>query len=828
MNQNKPETSIPHLVPRALLRHLHLVVLLTAGCASAGSAPDALPSAEAPVNAMAPAVVELPAIESVAIEAVPSSDTRTADATAVAMPAVSADSAPSPASAIATPVAASTALAQSPVASAAELPAASTDAIQHPALTDAVTARAAPNVEPGTAKFLNEDAANRRPAESSAAGEVVFNFEAESLPAVVKAILGDLLQENYVIAPGLAGQVTFATAKPISSDQAMGVLEMLLAWNNATLVYRDGRYTVLPVAQAVPGNLVPRTGPVTTAKGYEVRAVPLKYISATAMQEVLTPYARAGAILKADNTRSMIVIAGTRADLENYLQTIETFDVDWLAGMSVGVYPLERVEAATVVPELEKIFGDGGPTPLAGLFRFMPIERINAVLVITPQPEYLSQAESWLGRLDRGGSESGSQLFVYYVKNVKAVDLGDKLSEVFGSAGAASAKSPSSVGRVAPGGSVEIKSINSQQGRREVANEAKAEPNTSLQPSSSEGINIASSDDIRITSIEESNALMIRATPGQYESILGAIKRLDIVPLQVHIEAKILQVSLTGALSSGVRSFFENATGLNPPAPTTGGATTTAPTGLFTGSRPSRPGIWRSHAGTFSGEGLAWTFLKSNTEVFLSALQSAGNTKVLSAPSIVVLNNKTASLNSGTQIPVNSTSFQPTGSINGGTGSANGSFNSTQFRDTGITLDVTPRVNPGGLVYMEIREEKSVPGAASSAVNGNVSVDKSTIETEVAVQSGETVVLAGLIEDTNTSGRSGVPGLMKIPLLGRLFGTKENSSTRTEILVLITPTVIDSSESAHNLTIEYQSRFKGIQPLLHPKSEHHQGKDKAD
>ncbi|PIV32756.1 MAG: type II secretion system protein GspD [Lysobacterales bacterium CG02_land_8_20_14_3_00_62_12] len=820
MNQNPTVMRSLTDALTALLRTLPGLLLLAAGCANSGGSREALASAEAPAATVAPAASEAavaipaPVAASGADPATPVAETKVVpDATAAA--AVQADPAP----ATAAPVAASAALAQPSVVSTANLPAAtSADAIQPSVVTDAVTVRSAAHVEPGTAKFLNEDAANRRPADSTAAGEVVFNFEAESLPAVVKAILGDLLQENYVIAPGLAGQVTFATAKPISADQAMGVLEMLLSWNNATLVYRDGRYTVLPVAQAVAGNLVPRTGPITTAKGYEVRAVPLKYISATAMQEVLTPYARAGAILKADNTRSMIVIAGTRADLGNYLQTIETFDVDWLAGMSVGVYPLERVEAATVVPELEKIFGEGGPTPLAGMFRFMPIERINAVLVITPQPEYLSQAESWLGRLDRGGSESGAQLFVYYVKNVKAVDLGDKLSEVFGSAGNAGARSPASVGRVAPGGSVEIKSINSQQGRKDAASEAKAESRASLQPSSSEGISISSSDDIRITSIEESNALMIRATPGQYESILGAIKRLDIVPLQVHIEAKILQVSLTGELSSGVRWFFENATGL------TGSGTSAAD---FNAIRPNR-GVWNSFAGSFtSTAGLAWTFLKNNQEVFISALQSAGNTKVLSAPSIVVLNNKTASLNSGTQIPVNSTSFQPIGGTTGGTTGGNNSFfNSTQFRDTGITLDVTPRVNPGGLVYMEIREEKSVPGAASSAVNGNVSVDKSTIETEVAVQSGETVVLAGLIEDTRTSSRSGVPGLVKIPLLGRLFGNNSNGSTRSEILVLITPTVIDSSESARNLTIEYQSRFKGIQPLLHPQPEPQKGKHK--
>ncbi len=679
---------------------------------------------------------------------------------------------------------------------------------------DAEPTAARAKVEVGTGKFLNEEAATRRSPESDASGEVVFNFEAESLQSVVKAILGDILQENYVIAPGLSGQVTFATAKPISSDQAMSVLEMLLAWNNATLVYQDGRYTVLPMAQAIPGNLVPRTGPTIQARGYEVRAIPLKYISATAMQELLTPYARAGAILKADNSRSMIVLAGTRSDLDNYLQTIETFDVDWLSGMSVGIYPLERVEAATVVPELEKIFGEGGPTPLAGLFRFMPIERINAVLVITPQPEYLGRAEEWLRRLDRGGSESGAQLYVYYVKNVKAVDLGDKLTEVFGggSSGSGSGARPSGIGSVAPGQeAVEIKSTNTGMRDRPAP-----EPKNNLQPASNEGISVVSSEDIRITSIEESNALMIRATPGEYEAILGAIKRLDIVPLQVHIEAKILRVDLSGELRFGVKWFFERESE---------NAANTAYRNLRRADNERRQAanlplrnVWSSAAGSVSGSsGLAWTFLNTEAEAIVDMLQKRGNAQVLSAPSLVVLNNKTASINSGTSIPVSSVSLGNTGGVindPNNPGGVSNAFTQVQYRDTGITLDVTPRVNPGGLVYMEIKQEKSVPGLASDGVNGNPPVDKSTIQTEIAVQSGETVVLAGLIEESESVSKGGIPGLVNIPVLGRLFGTTSKISSRQEILVLIKPTVIDSAESARTLTDEYQKRFKGLQPIL--------------
>lgn len=664
-------------------------------------------------------------------------------------------------------------------------------------------------VQRGTGIFINAEAAKRRAPDVAGQGDVVFNFEGESLQAVIKAILGDLLGHNYVVAPGVQGQVTFSTAKPISMDQAMGVLEMLLAWNSATLVYKDGRYTVLPIAQAIPGNLIPRVGPAADARGYEIRVVPLKYIAATAMQEMLQPYARQGSIIKADNTRSMILIAGIRSDLEAYLQTIEIFDVDWLAGMSVGVFPLERVEATTVVPEMEKIFGEGGPTPLAGLFRFLPIERINAVLVITPQPDYLDDAEEWLRKLDRGGSESGSQLYVYYVKNVKAVDLAEKLTEIFtGQKAASGGAQPRGVGGVVPGvESVEIKSSNKSEPPRE--------PAVARQTSSNDGISIVQSDEIRITSIEESNALMIRATAGEYDSILGAIKRLDIVPLQVHIEAKVLQVDLTNKLSFGVKWFFENASG-------------SADALRYRNLRRANPvrDVWSSAAGQASGAGLAWTFLNVEAEAFLDALQSESNVQVLSAPSLVVLNNKDASINVGKQIPVVSAVFNP---YSGGTGTTdpngggvggvnNGSQSYVQFRDTGIKLEVTPRVNPGGLVYLEISQEESTPESTPDPT-GNVAVNQRTIQTEIAVQSGQTVLLGGLIRETASDGHAGVPGLVKIPLIGKLFGSSNKDFLRQELLVLITPTVIDSAEAAQDMTDEYRKRFKGLKPLLNKKDQ---------
>lgn len=674
-----------------------------------------------------------------------------------------------------------------------------------------------PIIERGTGEFFNPTVARRGPG-GGESGDVTFNFENTPIQAVVKSVLGDLLQESYVIAPGVQGNVTFSTARPISLDQARAVLETLLAWNNLAMIYRDGRYTILPSAQAIPGNLVPRSGPASAQRGFDVRVVPLRYIAATEMQKVLAPYVRQGAIVNADNARNLIVLAGSSVEMRNYLETIELFDVDWLRGMSIGMFPLERVEVKTVLPDLEKIFGEGGQTPLAGMFRFLPIERTNSILVITPQPEYLERAREWIARLDRGGNEAGSQLFVYYVKNVKAKDLAGNLSDIFGggSGSGSGSTQEASIGAVVPGvESVEIKSLNAGSGPDR---QPPATPAATQAPAAGgSGISIVGGDDVRITAIEESNALLIRASPSQYDSILAAIKRLDIEPLQVHIEAQVVQVNLTGNLEFGVRWFFQNAT--------SGDAALAFRRDIrgFGTENERRNGVWNSFAGTAGQDGLNWTFLTTSAEALVKALESQSRVQVLSAPSVLVLNNKQASVNVGTQIPVVSSFINPgTGIVNPGQPGQPGqptqpvagfgqSF--VQFRDTGLILNVTPRVNPGGLVYLEIKQEESnIAGAPDPT--GNVPIARRVIETEVAVQSGETLVLGGLIKEDRNTGQDGVPGLMRIPILGRAFSRSTTGTIRQELLVLLRPTVISSTDEARSLTDEYRIRFENVRPLL--------------
>jgi general secretion pathway protein D len=687
------------------------------------------------------------------------------------------------------------------------------------------------SVNPGSGKFINEDIARRVPPGPGEAGDVTFNFEGESLHAVVKAILGEFLQQNYVIAPGVQGTVTFSTAKPLRGDQALSILEMLLRWNNATMVWQDGRYTILPVAQALPGNLTPRIGSPRNARGYEVRAVPLQFISAIEMEKLLKPYAKPEGVVQVDAARNMLVLAGTRAELENYQQTISTFDVDWLEGMSVGVFPLLQAEAAKTVTELEKIFGDGSNTPLAGMFRFMPLDGINAVMVITPQPKYLAKVEEWLQQLDLGGGQAGQRLYVYDVKNVKATDLAATLGDIFGgSVGSSVTRADSPSGdRLMPGlEPVEIRTVggsgnvspspgtDSKEGNTGAASNrssnsygggdgAAARGDTGPTVDASGGISLGASDEVRISASEESNALLIMATSSQWESIRRVIERLDTIPLQVHIEAKIIRVALNDQLNYGVQWFFEN------------GITDAGLRG-----RAANRDIWGDIGGSFgtvSNDGalqaLGWTFLGPNAQALVSILDAVSDTTILSAPSLVVLNNKTANIDVGQQIPVASSFYGGVGTNDpNNPNNPNTNTNSyVQFRQTGITLSVTPRVNPGGLVFMEIEQQESAPADDGVTIGGNPSVDNRSINTEVAVQSGETLVLGGLIKTIDTESQGGFPGLSRIPLIGGLFGQRKKSNSREELLVLITPRVIRNPDEARRLTDDYTRQFKGIEPL---------------
>ncbi len=462
----------------------------------------------------------------------------------------------------------------------------------------------------GTGKFVQATGlAQPRPV-ASGEGAVTFNFENQPVQAVVKAILGDLLKQNYTIVPGVQGNISFSTSQPVDSSQALPILETLLSWTGNSLVQREGRYIVLPSKDAVAGNLVPSLGAVAPSAGLQARLFPLRYISATEMQKLIKPFARADSVLLVDSSRNLIVLSGTPQELENYQRTVQTFDVDWLRGMSVGVFSLQRANVSELMPQLDQMFGPKGDTPLAGMLRFIPIERTNALVVISTQPTYLREVGDWIAKIDHGGGNE-PDLYVYDVRNIKASDLAQYLAQIYTNG----ANANNSGGKVGPGlnggtlgntdnaygsasgmgstagsfGSSTTGGFGNSTGGLSTHGDASSTTgglggNTGVGGTTTGGSAFGStggtfgnsnnannhqggqqysSEDgsIRISSVDANNQLMVRARPSQWGEIEQAIKKLDNVPLQVQIEMRILEVDLTGQFQFGVQWYLQGLAG---------------------------------------------------------------------------------------------------------------------------------------------------------------------------------------------------------------------------------------------------------------------------
>ncbi|MGN6738853.1 type II secretion system secretin GspD [Dyella sp.] len=704
----------------------------------------------------------------------------------------------------------------------------------------ASTAAVQPQVSAGSGQFIRPTALSTPRPAAKGDGAVTFNFENQPVQAVVKAVLGDLLKKNYTIAPGVQGNISFATAEPVDSSQALPILEMLLSWTGNALVSGDGGYVVMPAKDASAGNLVPGLGASAPAGGLQARLFPLHYISATEMQKLVKPFARPDSVLLVDPARNLLVLSGTPQELANYARTVRTFDVDWLRGMSVGVFSLERASVTDLMPKLDSLFGKDGNTPLAGMLRFIPIERTNALVVISTQPDYLREVGDWIARIDRGGGNE-PQLYVYDVRNIKASDLAHYLAQIYtDNAGGSSGGSGGEVGPGLTGATLgntggasgasmgstagsfgNSGGFNSGSGGRDGnasmggsglgsgsgasggtgSGNGGALINNVGGASGGSGDQQYSSGDgsIRISSVDANNQLLVRARPSQWNEIQDAIKRLDNVPLQVQIETRILEVNLSGDLQFGVQWYLQGLAG-----------GTQNSDGSFTPGNPNNP---RQGALGLGGnaynpakDALFYSFVNSNLQVALHAMETSGNTKTLSAPSMVVMNNQVAHIQVGNRVPINTTSILP----NTGTTST---YSEAQYLDTGVILNVQPRVNPGGLVYLNIGQQVSQVDRTAGLVNGNPTIAQRELATQVAVQSGQTVLLGGLIQQDEGNTDTGVPGLNRIPLLGRLFGTTSRTHNRTELIVLITPRVIASSDDARDITNEYQQKFESLAPL---------------
>ena len=644
----------------------------------------------------------------------------------------------------------------------------------------------------GTGRFIRPQALEKPRAIAAGEGAVTLNFEGQPVEAVVKAILGDLLDANYSLAPGVRGTVSFSTSKPVKREDALPILENLLSWTGNALIREHDRYTVVPTSRAVAGKLAPSLGASAPRDGLGARLFPLHFVAAPEMVKLITPFAATDSILLADPARNVLVVAGTRDELDNIAKTIDTFDVDWVGGMSVGVFGLSNANVSELMPALDSVFGQNSGAPVAGLIRFIPIERTNAIVVIATQAGYIDQVGEWIERIDRGGGNE-PRLFVYDVRNLLASDVARYVGNIFGGAVSGDTAAP----HVAPGlTGLSLGAPMADGGSKTVGADGFSDggvPDSDPTFFAAPAVVSAGggTSGIRITAVDANNQLMVHARPSQWADIRRAIERLDAVPLQVQIETRIFEVVLRDNFRFGVQWYLEGLAG-----------------GDGAVSQPGNKQQWALGSGggkPATPDTFFYSFVNKELQVALRALETNGNTTTLSAPSLVVVNNRKARIQVGDQIPVTQTFVNPAAGSDREVGQVT-------YKDTGVILDVRPRVNPGGLVYLDVTQE--VSRANDAAPSGqNAAIERRKLETQVAVRSGQTVLLGGLIRQRDSRSHSGVPGLSRIPLLGALFRGRSENLMRTELIVLITPKVITNGDDAKRVSDDYRKRFRSLQPL---------------
>ncbi len=686
-----------------------------------------------------------------------------------------------------------------------------------PADTQQTQAATAPSRQliRGNQQFVRKPA-QAPAARASATGDIVFNFTNQPIEAVINSVMGDLLHENYSIAQGVKGDVSFSTSRPVNKQQALSILETLLSWTDNAMIKQGDRYVILPANQAVAGKLVPEMAVAQPSSGMSARLFPLRYISATEMQKLLKPFARENAFLLVDPARNVLSLAGTPDELANYQDTIDTFDVDWLKGMSVGVYGLQRASVGELMPELQKMFGPESGMPLAGMVRFLPVERTNSIVAISSQPEYLREVGEWIHAIDEGGGNE-PQMYVYDVRNMKASDLAKYLRQIYGNgaikddvaakvAPGLRTKTLSSLNSSSTSGSMSSGGLGNSNGTgalqnanadEEQGSDAETDGDSlggdgdaSAEQGGESGTATKSIDSsTRITAQKSSNQLLVRTRPAQWKEIESAIKRLDNPPLQVQIETRILEVKLSGSLELGVQWYLGRLAG-----------NSTSTTVANTAGSQGALGSGGAGLGTDS---LFYSFVSTNLQIALHALETNGRTQVLSAPSLVVMNNQSAQIQVGDNIPISQTTVNTTNSDT--------TLSSVEYVQTGVILDVVPRINPGGLVYMDIQQQVSDAGSTTDTET-NPRISTRSVSTQVAVQSGQTVLLGGLIKQDNSDSGTAVPYLGKIPGLKWLFGSTTKTKDRTELIVLITPRVITSSSQSRQVTDDYRQQMQLLRP----------------
>jgi len=636
-------------------------------------------------------------------------------------------------------------------------------------------------------------------APGSAEGTISLNFDKTSLRTVVDTVLGDMLQLPYTVDDRVDGTVTLVSPGKLTRDQALDTLDGVLRMNNAALIRGENFYRVVLAPNARQS--LPAPGPVNQS-GYSASVYVPRHTTAVALQKLVEPlYQLAGAIT-ADKDHNLLVVTGTAEERRALFDAAALFDQDWLANQSIGLFPLRQVSPRQMASDLKSVFGQAASSSEAPTIRITPIDRMNAVLVVALDPADLDRASSWIEKFDLSGPGERT-LHAYPIHYAKVADLAKALSRLFSGDTGGTETGNAALPPGTAGARISTASTTGQASPPQGVAAASGQASGTNSSGFGAGDHSLKTDDAgvdqdlssggggdrpRVVADPASNTLLAMVNQSEARTLAEALTRLDARPPQILIEASLIEVTLNNTLQFGVQYFLRGTKFAGQPDSSIGFSGTTS-----TAISQSAPGF----------NGVIGTL--TSPSVILSALDAVTDAKVLSSPQLMVRDTREAVLKVGSQTPLLT---QQAVSTQGGNSPI---VSNVEYHDTGVILHVLPRANELDMVSLDISQEVSqvVPNATNPLTP---IIDERRIESSVTVQSGQTVMLGGLISENNSLTTNGLPILDELPWVGPLFSTRTNVRNRTELVIFLTPHILRTSDDARRLTEELTRRLTAIRP----------------
>ena len=582
--------------------------------------------------------------------------------------------------------------------------------------------------------------------------DFTFNFNNADIKEVIHQLLGEILNLDYIIDKKVAGTVTLNTSGMIYKDELFSIVQSMLNINGFALAKSGKIYSIVPVqdTRQLPGDIYIGDKVMKDSKDVITQIIPLKYVAPQAVIPTLRTFLTKGGTAVSPNDTHVVIIVDDESNMNRLLTIIKTFDVPFFAGKALKFYDIKNLNVKNLAKHLESIAGTLGATTKGKKadLAFLPFVEANKLLVATKIPELFNTVELWIKNMDILPKEGERvRTYIYKMQHILAEQVAPILNEVFKDEIEALKKAPPSVSKK------ELKMI--------------ADPGT--------------------------NSLIIRATESDYFRIKGIIDEMDSTPQQVLIEVVIAEVVLNDNLRYGVQYFIRDRFPI-----ISDDIAGTEDRDISEGANQREIGVRLNPVApdtaslTFLTEAIGMDFL-------FSTIATESKFEFLSTPHILVRDDQTATIQVGVDQPI----------IGGSTVVGETVTENVQYRAVGIILTVTPHIGENGMVTLDITQEDSEV-AEGGGVNNNPVFTTRRAETSLVVENGHAILIGGIIETRETLSSTKIPLLGDVPLLGNLFKSRNKRIDKTELLVLITPYVVDNTSEADRLTKKFEEKLKAI------------------